>query len=166
MRELKYCPVCQSDMAIRDEPEQATRLVCSNVACKYVFWNNPTPVVAAIVVVEGKVMLVHEATWPPKMLGLVSGFLEASEHPDAAMAREIKEETNLDVDALRFLGHYAFVEQNQLIMAYEAQCSGEIKLDERELDRYKLLDPGQLKPWAFGTGPAVKDWLEQNLDNA
>ena len=52
-------------------------------------------VAAQEVVVEGKVMLVHEATWPPKMLGLVSGFLEASEHPDAAMAREIKEETNL-----------------------------------------------------------------------
>ncbi|TNC79957.1 MAG: hypothetical protein C9356_16215 [Oleiphilus sp.] len=70
----------------------------------------------------------------------------------------IQEETNLSTGKLSFIGHYSFVEQNQLIMAYAAECSGEIKLNE-ELDRYKLLVPENLIPWSFGTGPAVRDWL-------
>jgi len=64
----------------------------------------------------------------------------------------------IDVDALLFIGYYSFVEQIQLILAYHAKCSGSIVLNE-ELDRFKMLSPENLKPWAFGTGPAVKDWL-------
>ena len=107
---------------------------------------------------EGKVMLVHHVGWPEKMLGLVTGFLEAKEHPDEAIKREVKEETNLETKSLSFLGHYAFAEQNQLIMAYEAQCTGQVQLNE-ELDRFKLLEPEKLIPWPLGTGPAVRDWL-------
>ncbi len=92
------------------------------------------------------------------MLGLVSGFLEAREHPDEGIVREILEETNLHTDKLSFLGHYPFAEQNQIILAYHALCSGHIQLNE-ELDRYKLLDRNALKPWLLGTGPAVRDWL-------
>lgn len=156
MKSMKFCPVCQSEL--QRGGDDAVRLVCSSVACKYVFWNNPTPVVAAIIEYLGQVLLVHNVEWPPKMLGLVSGFLEANEHPDEAVAREIKEETHLDTGALTFLGHYAFVEQNQLILAYAAECSGEIRLNE-ELDAYRLIAPEKLKPWEFGTGPAVRDWL-------
>lgn len=158
MVHMKYCPACQSDLKAETSAEGPLRLSCSSVACQYVFWNNPTPVVAAIIEVGGEVMLVHHVEWPEKMLGLVSGFLEAKEHPDEAIRREIKEETQLNVESLAFIGHYAFVEQNQLILAYEAKCSGRIVLNE-ELDRYKLLAPDKLKPWAFGTGPAVSDWL-------
>jgi NADH pyrophosphatase NudC (nudix superfamily) len=160
MIEMNYCPVCQSELSRETSAEGPVRLVCSGVACQYVFWNNPTPVVAAIIEVEGQVMLVHHVGWPEKMLGLVTGFLEAVEHPDEAVRREIKEETQLDVDALSFIGHYAFVEQNQLILAYHARCSGRIVLNE-ELDRFKMLSPEKLKPWALGTGPAVRDWLAQ-----
>lgn len=70
--------------------EGRKRLRCSSGACNFVFWNNPTPVVAAIILIEGQAMLVHHVDWPPKMLGLVTGFLEAGEHPDAAIRREIQ----------------------------------------------------------------------------
>jgi len=158
MTQMKYCPACQSELTTEVSVEGPLRLSCSSVACQYVFWNNPTPVVAAIIEIKGQVMLVHHVDWPEKMLGLVSGFLEAKEHPDEAIRREIKEETDLEVEALSFIGHYAFVEQNQLILAYEAKCSGSVALNE-ELDRFKLLPPDKIKPWAFGTGPAVSDWL-------
>ena len=155
---MKSCPVCQAELSSEASAEGPVRLACTSVACQYVFWNNPTPVVAAIIEVEGQVMLVHHVDWPAKMLGLVSGFLEAEEHPDEAIRREIKEETQLDLDELAFIGHYAFVEQNQLILAYHAKCSGTITLNE-ELDRFKMLSPEKLQPWKFGTGPAVRDWL-------
>lgn len=155
---MRFCPVCQTRLKEDARADGPARLVCPGESCQYVFWNNPTPVVAAIIVVEGQAMLVHHVEWPAKMLGLVTGFLEAGEHPDGAVKREIKEETNLDTKALRFIGHYMFEQQNQLILAYEAECEGAIRLNE-ELDRYKLLAPEKLIPWSFGTGPAVRDWL-------
>jgi len=35
---------------------------------------------------------------------------------------------------------------------------GEIVLG-KELADLKIIPPDRLKPWPFGTGPAVKDWL-------
>jgi len=157
---LNYCPKCRSELEHGAEADQVERLKCSNAQCDYVFWNNPTPVVAAIIETQGRVMLVHHVHWPKKMLGLVSGFLESCEHPDEAIKREITEETALQVDALEFIGLYTFAQQNQLIIAYAARCSGEITLNE-ELDRYKLIEHDNVVPWAFGTGPAVRDWLAQ-----
>lgn len=157
---IKYCPHCRSELAANIVGEQQ-RLSCLEPGCDFVHWNNPTPVVAAIIVYQGQVMLVHHVNWPPKMLALVSGFLEAGEHPDQAVVREIKEETGLDTEALNFVGHYAFVEQNQLLMVYQANCSGTVQLNE-ELDRYKLLPEEKVIPWPIGTGPAVKDWLQRN----
>ena len=161
---MKYCPLCRSELSktsvAEDNSQERPRLVCSSPDCAYTFWNNPTPVVAAIIEYEDQVMLVHHVAWPPKMLALVSGFLEANEHPDEAIKREIKEETALDTEALSFIGHYAFVEQNQILLVYEAKCSGTIALNE-ELDRYKLLAEEKVVPWPIGTGPAVRDWLQR-----
>jgi hypothetical protein len=47
---------------------------------------------------------------------------------------------------------------NQLILAYHLQVKGEIVLGA-ELAEFKMVLPEKLRPWAFGTGYAVKDWL-------
>ena len=156
---MKFCPQCAADLR-QSADDENDRLSCTREGCTYVFYNNPVPVVAAIIEYDEQVMLVHQPGWPPKMLGLVSGFLEADETPEEAIIREIKEETNLDTRTPEFIGHYAFVQQNQLILAYAAKCSGDIRLNE-ELDRYKLIDPDRLVAWDFGTGFAVRDWLAQ-----
>jgi hypothetical protein len=49
---------------------------------------------------------------------------------------------------------------NQLILAYHLQVKGEIVLGA-ELAEFKMVLPEKLWPWAFGTGYAVKDWLEK-----
>jgi hypothetical protein len=47
---------------------------------------------------------------------------------------------------------------NQLIIAYHVCAGGVIHLGE-ELRSYKLVPRRALKPWPFGTGLAVRDWL-------
>ncbi len=68
--------------------------------------HNPTPVLAAIVEINGKVLLARNAAWPSKMFALITGFMEAGESPQDGIAREVKEETHLDVQACTLVGAY------------------------------------------------------------
>ena len=71
-----------------------TRLACTQ--CDFVHWRNPVPVVAAVVERAGRVVLVHSIGRPPTWYGLVAGFLERGEHPEAAVLREVAEELGLE----------------------------------------------------------------------
>ncbi len=83
---------------VLDDPERP-RLACTK--CPFVFYNNPTPVVGAIVEWDDQIVMVRNVGWPEHIFGLVTGFLEAREDPAVGVVREVKEELNLDVDIVR-----------------------------------------------------------------
>lgn len=159
---MKFCPQCGRDLKPAEIDGQ-TRLGCSSGSCDYVFWDNPTPVVAALVERQGKVILVRNAAWPQKIFGLVTGFLEKNETAESGILREVKEELAVDGRINGFIGCYSFFEMNQLILAYHVEVEGEINLGE-ELIEFKEIAPENLRPWKFGTGYAVKDWLKMRKD--
>ena len=84
--------------------------------------------------------------------------MEAGETPQEGMAREIKEETDLEVRSLQLVGAYDFQRMNQVIIAYHAVADGEIRLSP-ELVEYKLYDFKDIICWPAGTGYAMGDWL-------
>ena len=45
-----------------------------------------------------------------------------------------------------------------VIIAYHVLASGEVRLNE-ELAECRLIAPEKLRPWDFGTGLALRDWL-------
>jgi len=153
----KFCPQCAAEL-VSTEVDGTTRLKCP--ACDFVFWDNPVPVVAAIVEHEGKVILTRSKGWPEKWLGLVAGFLEKGETPEAGVLREVREELGLEGEIVSFVGHYAFELRNQVIFAYHVRAEGEIRLGD-ELETVKAVPPEEVRPWRIGTGPALKDWLER-----
>ena len=132
------------------------RLRCA--ACGFTHWNNPTPVLAAIVEYRGQVLLARNAAWPAKMFALITGFMEAGETPAEGIAREVAEETALQVQRLALIGVYDFQRMNQVIIAYHALAQGEIALSP-ELAEYKLFAPADVRCWRAGTGFALADWL-------
>lgn len=150
----RYCPACAAPLAAR---ALDARLAC---ACGFVHWNNPVPVVAAIVEHEGAVILARNKDWPEKMFGLVAGFLEKDETPEAGVKREVKEELDLDPLDAHLVGLYPFARRNELIIAYHVPATGTVRLNE-ELAAYRRIAPEKLRPWDFGTGLAVADWLER-----
>jgi NAD+ diphosphatase len=136
-----------------------TRLRCT--ACEFTHWNNPTPVLAAVVECvdrDGQILLARNAAWTQRMFALITGFMEAGETPQAGVAREVTEETGLTVDAVSLIGVYDFQRMNQVIIAYHAQARGEIVLSP-ELAEYKLFAPQDVRCWPAGTGYALADWL-------
>jgi NAD+ diphosphatase len=157
--QFRFCPNCATALAPLSQMEdggEKTRLRCP--ACGYTHWNNPTPVLAAVIEYEGKVLLARNAAWPGKMFALITGFMEAGETPEGGIEREIKEETSLDTQSLKLIGVYDFQRMNQVIIAYHAVCSGEVSLSPELVD-YRLYELDQLKCWPAGTGYALADWL-------
>ena len=152
-----YCLWCGQPLAMA-ERDGEPRLCCTAKNCDYVHWDNPTPVVAAIVEHEGKIILAHNKAWPASWYALITGFLEKDESPEDGIIREVKEELDLAGEIIEYIGHYPFPQANQLILAWHVRASGTITLGD-ELDDYKALAADEVKPWPFGTGDAVRDWL-------
>ena len=158
--EFKFCPNCANaleQLASLEDGGEKTRLRC--VACGYTHWNNPTPVLAAVIEYNGQILLARNAAWSAKMFALITGFMEAGETPQGGIEREIAEETSLKTHELNLIGVYDFQRMNQIIIAYHAVCSGEVKLSPELVD-YKLYAPKDVKCWPAGTGYALADWLK------
>ena len=157
--DFRFCPQCATPLEWISRAEDGgdkLRLRC--VACDWTHWNNPTPVLAAIIEYRGQVLLARNAAWSGRMFALITGFMEAGETPEEGIAREIKEETNLDVQSLSLVGVADFQRMNQVIITYHAVAEGEISLSP-ELVEYKLLDPQDVMCWPAGTGLALAQWL-------
>jgi NADH pyrophosphatase NudC (nudix superfamily) len=151
----KYCPKCAAPLeAVVIDGH--SRQKCPD--CDFVHWDNPIPVVAAIVEHEGKVILTRNKGWPEKWLGILAGFLDKGETPEDGVLREVKEELGLEGEIVSFVGNYTFELRNQIIFAYHVRVEGEITLGE-ELESIKALPPEEVRPWDIGTGPALRDWL-------
>jgi NADH pyrophosphatase NudC (nudix superfamily) len=158
----RFCPGCGTGLAQLEQAEDGgpkVRLRCP--ACRWTHWNNPTPVLAAIVECTdrgGQLLLARNAAWPGRMFALITGFMEADETPEEGIRREVAEETALEVQALNLVGVYDFQRMNQVIIAYHAEARGEVRLSP-ELAEYKLFEPGDVRCWRAGTGLALAQWL-------
>ena len=158
----RYCPGCATELrplAQMEDGGEKTRLRCP--ACGWTHWNNPTPVLAAVIECtdrEGRVLLARNAAWSGRMFALITGFMEAGESPENGIRREVLEETSLQADALKLIGVYEFERMNQVIIAYHVVARGEITLSP-ELAEYKLFAPQDIVCWPAGTGYALADWL-------
>jgi NAD+ diphosphatase len=157
MPKIKFCPQCGNEL-IEKHHDDRPRIMCPDLTtCGYVFWNNPTPVVGAIVEHEGDIILARNAAWPPEWYAIITGFLEKGESAEQGVLRELKEELNLEGEIVEFVGVYDFFQMNQLILVYHVKAHGEIKLSEELLD-YRRYKDHEIKPWPMGTGRAVKTW--------
>lgn len=100
--QLKSCPLCSTrlkSIPIGGKVRQA----CPS--CEFVHWDNPKPVTATLVPMDGGIVLVKRKFEPfVDDWCLPGGFMEATEHPEQSAAREVLEETGLEVEISKLLG--------------------------------------------------------------
>jgi ADP-ribose pyrophosphatase YjhB (NUDIX family) len=95
----KYCPRCASPLV-----GNASRLACGS--CGFVAYASSVPGAEAVLLDgDGRVLLGRRRFEPRSgYWDLPGGFLEEGEEPLDALRREVREETGLEVEPLRFLG--------------------------------------------------------------
>ena len=156
---MKFCPHCGAQL-ITLPLSGRERHTCPDNGCGFVHWNNPIPVVAAVVECDDSVLLVQNVGWPSSWFGLVTGFLESGEMPEQGVKREVSEEVGLDAKVESYIGMYEFFRKNELIIAYHLTVTSKIlTLDKLEIAKAKWVPTNKVRPWNAGTGYALRDWL-------
>lgn len=155
---VNFCIACGTALTTGSDAEGRERRRCPAPDCGWVHYGNPTPVVAAIVEHPNGVLLARNKGWPEGMFGLVTGYLEAGETPEAGVLREVQEELGLAAEIVSLVGVHAFELKNELLVTYHVRAAGEVQLGD-ELAAYKAVPEAKLRPWPVGTGHAVREWL-------
>lgn len=150
---MRYCPTCGAPLRDR-EVGGALRRVCMAPGCRFVHWDNPVPVVAALVELNGEIVLARNAAWPAGIFSVVTGYLEKNESPEQAVMREVNEELGVAAHNATFLGHFPFSRKNQLILAYHVAAAGKLSLGDEivetrtvvpdQVDALPVVDPAEL----------------------
>jgi ADP-ribose pyrophosphatase YjhB (NUDIX family) len=124
-----FCPHCGT--AIEPHAGKAHCDACGNVE-----YDKSAPTASALVVDrEGRVLLAKRAIEPDKgKWDCPGGFLEAGEHPLDGLRRELREETGLDVEPLRFHGawmdEYGESKEPTLNLYWICRADGEPQPDD------------------------------------
>ena len=103
MKKLIYCSTCKTKNNY-SKIEGEIRYHCPS--CKAIHYQNPKPTATLICIENKKILLVKRAFNPAKgFWSLPGGFMELNETPEQAAQRELKEETNLNGEVIKLLGH-------------------------------------------------------------
>lgn len=121
---MKFCPSCGAPLVTRFV-EGRDRWVCD--ACTVIHYRNPVPSTTCLIPTEQGIVVIRRK-YDPGMGGWAfpGGFVDAEETVSEAAVREVKEETNLDVQLEGLLGVYSYVDPHKsgLVVIYQARLLG------------------------------------------
>ena len=126
--EEKYC--CKDGEKLHRHSEISK--ICPKCGTEYFPRLNPAVVV--LVKRGEKALLVHAKTLRNPVMALVAGFVETGESLEECVAREVKEETSLEIENIKYYGSQSWPFPHQLMVGFTADYkSGEIVFADGEL---------------------------------
>ena len=124
----RFCGHCASPL------ELGKGLYKECPSCGQLFW--PTLSTAIIVLISRgeEVLLVRSRDFRGNYYGLVAGFVETGESLEAAIRREVNEETSLEIQDITYFGSQPWPYPCGLMVGFMAKYkSGELRLQDCEL---------------------------------
>ena len=83
---------------------------------------------------KNEILLAHNVNFVPEIYSLIAGFNEAGESLEASVAREIREEVNLDVEDIHYIISQPWPFPNSLMVGFSAHSRGEPRPDGVEIE--------------------------------
>jgi ADP-ribose pyrophosphatase YjhB (NUDIX family) len=165
MKPFRFCPYCGLELVVRLSPgEEVEHPTCPG--CGYIAYRNAKPCAGALVVRDGRVLLVRRAKDPFRnWWDVPGGFLEYEESPEDAACRELREETGYEIRITSLVGvyssRYGGSGQRTLDLIYLAEVAGGEERPGSDAAEIGWFAPDELPAdVAFDSGPAsLRDWV-------
>ncbi len=120
--EDRFCMKCGAPLGSR-QVEDRVRPACPR--CGWVVYYEPKLVALGVLVHDGKVLMVRRAMEPGLGLwSLPAGYVNRGEVVEEAVAREVREETGLDVRVRQLLGLFSQPGRPIVLAAYDVELAG------------------------------------------
>jgi NAD+ diphosphatase len=130
-RESAFCGSCGSPNT--DAPDELARL-CP--ACGRREYPRISPAIIVLITNEKEeALLAHNKKFTGGVYSLIAGFNEAGENLETTVAREVREEVGVEVDAIRYEASQPWPFPNSLMLGFTARyVRGELKPDGVEIE--------------------------------
>jgi len=127
-------------------------------------YKNPSLTVDAIILVDGKLLLIQRGQDPFKgSYALPGGFVEYGESVEEAVEREVKEETGLDAEVRELVGVYSAPDRDPRghtvsVVFYLTYIGGQPEAGD-DASGVKFFEPDKLPELAFDHSRIIEDFL-------
>jgi NAD+ diphosphatase len=110
-------------------------LVCTNPACRHEQFPRLDPAIIVLVSDGDRALLGRQASWPIGRYSTVAGFVEPGESLEDAVAREVLEETGVEVDKIEYYSSQPWPFPASLMLGFTAHAvTREVHLRDQELE--------------------------------
>lgn len=157
----RFCARCGSPL------QRATEISKRCPECGAEYFPRLNPAIVVLVTRGDEALLVHSKTLKTGIHALVAGFVETGETLEECVAREVMEETSLEIEDIRYLGSQAWPFPYQLMVGFTARYkSGEVTYADGELSAGRFFRRDEVP--ALPTLPSlsrriIDSWIEGRL---
>ena len=133
---------------------------CSH--CGQVSFPKISPAVIVLVEREDQVLLARSPRFRDSFYSVLAGFVEPGETLEEVVAREVREETGIEVEDIRYFGSQPWPFPDSLMIAFTARyAGGEIRVDGTEIMEARWFPFDQLPkiPGKISIARALIDWF-------
>ena len=143
-----YCGKCGA--ASQPDAGGNTRRCC-NPDCNQEIYPRTDPAIIVLVADGDRCVLGRQAGWPEGRYSTIAGFVEPGESLEDAVRREVYEETNIRVGAVRYHSSQPWPFPSALMLGFIAEAtSDDINLNDGELEDARWFTRDQLKAGKVG----------------
>ena len=149
-RRHRFCGTCGAKTVAA---KSGHVLVCSDPSCRHEQFPRIDPAIIVLVSDGERALLGRQASWPIGRYSTIAGFVEPGESLEDAVAREVLEETGIEVDRIEYHSSQPWPFPASLMLGFTAHAlTSEVHLRDQELEdarwfsRADIASTGDLLP--------------------
>jgi NAD+ diphosphatase len=130
--------------------------VCTNPVCRHEEFPRIDPAIIVLISDGERALLGRQASWPVGRYSTIAGFVEPGESLEDAVAREVLEETGVQVDSIEYHSSQPWPFPSSLMLGFTAHATTtDIHLRDKELEDARWFTRAQIASGTPKVPPSI-----------